>query len=89
MNKTFSALLLATVFLVVAVMALPVEASDPIGGCPDGFSLHPAMDHDDHHGDHLRVGTDTDSNGDGWICARHVAQDGTIHVHIDNYAQKP
>jgi hypothetical protein len=30
------------------------------------------------------VGNDTDRNGDGWICARHVTPNGSVHVHTDN-----
>jgi len=89
MKKSLSLLLLVIVFMVIAILALPVEASDPVAGCPDGFSLHLATGHDDHHENHLLVGTATDINGDGWICAQHVTPNGSIHVHIDNYAQKP
>jgi hypothetical protein len=30
------------------------------------------------------VGTGADQNDDGWICARHVSVDDSVHVHIDN-----
>jgi hypothetical protein len=30
------------------------------------------------------VGNDRDFNGDGWICGKHVSNDGSVHVHIDN-----
>lgn len=83
------ALSVAIVLLLAAVLAAPVAASDPVGGCVDGFSLHMAMEHDGDHGGNLHVGSDTDSNNDGWICAKHVSQNSNIHVHIDNYAQKP
>lgn len=76
-------------FMIVAIVlvsgAQPIAfASDgPVGGCPGKFELHMAMDHDGEPG-HQHVGTDTDRNGDGWICAKHVSADSTIHVHTDN-----
>ena len=57
----------------------------PVGRCPDQFELHLAADHDDHHSHH-HAGTDTDRNGDGWICVKHVGADDQIHVHTDNNA---
>jgi len=74
--------------LISLMLALTGTASvsaspEPLGGCPDHFELHPVMPHDDHHG-HQHVGSDTDRNGDGWLCVKHVAADGHIHVHIDN-----
>lgn len=55
------------------------------GGCPVPFHLHEA-NHHNHEGDHPHhhVGTDTDKNGDGWICVQHVGAGGKVHVHIDN-----
>jgi len=41
-----------------------------------------AMEHDMHH--HQHVGTDTDLNGDGFICMKPVTLDENIHVHVDN-----
>jgi len=74
--------------LVSLMLALTVTSgvsadTPPVGGCPDQFVLHPAMQHDDHHG-HQLVGSDTDRNGDGLLCVKHVSADGHIHVHIDN-----
>ena len=42
-----------------------------------------AMEHDGEHM-HQHVGTDTDFNGDGWICVKMVSVDSNIHVHVDN-----
>jgi hypothetical protein len=87
MWKRFSIVLL--ILLLLLAMATTTSATDePAGGCPDGFQLHPAMQHDQHHG-HFHVGTDTDINADGFICAKHVSVDGDIHVHIDNYTPLP
>ena len=67
----------------------PASASgDPVGGCPKSFERHEAMPHDDHH-EHRHVGADTDRNGDGWLCVKHVSVDGSIHVHIDNNIPLP
>jgi hypothetical protein len=54
------------------------------GNCPPGYMLHMANEHDEHHGDHLMVGTNANQNGDDYICANHVTPSGKVHVHIDN-----
>jgi hypothetical protein len=80
-KKLLFALLLVILlsqFAVVNVLA----AGEPIGSCAPGFMLMMAMDDDVHH--HQHVGTDTDLNGDGWICMKHVTPDETIHLHVDN-----
>ena len=80
-KKLFFALLLVILlsqFAVVNVFA----AGEPIGSCAPGFTLMMAMDHDVHH--HQHVGTDTDLNGDGWICMKHVTPVEKIHLHVDN-----
>lgn len=87
MSKLFLTILLA-LFLTVTSVA-NTWASTPLkGGCPGGFTLHAAHDHDEHHG-HKHVGSDTDRNGDGWICVKPVSHKGNIHVHIDNNAAMP
>jgi hypothetical protein len=81
-KKLFFALLLVILlsqFAVVNVLA----AGEPIGSCAPGFTLMMAMDHDEHH--HQHVGTDTDLNGDGWICMKHVTPVEKIHLHVDNH----
>lgn len=80
-KKLFFALLLVILlsqFTVVNVLA----AGEPIGSCAPGFTLMMAMDDDVHH--HQHVGTDTDLNGDGWICMKHVTPVEKIHLHVDN-----
>jgi len=80
-KKILFALLLVILlsqFAVVNVLA----AGEPIGSCAPGFTLMMAMDHDVHH--HQHVGTDTDLNGDGWICMKHVTPVEKIHLHVDN-----
>ncbi|MBI5031024.1 MAG: hypothetical protein HZB51_10890 [Chloroflexi bacterium] len=78
---------IALVVLVLLAAIAPIASAQgkPIGSCRDGFELHPAMDHDDQH-EHHHIGTETDQNGDGWICVKHVGVDENNHVHIDNQA---
>ncbi len=79
MKKLMFALLLV---MLISQFAVPVAlaADEPAGNCPSGFERAMAMDHDEHHQQH--VGTDADRNGDGWICMKHVRPE--IHLHIDN-----
>jgi len=73
--------------VLLALLATPALAqSEPVAGCPDGFHLHLIGEHHDGEG-HFHVGTADDQNGDGWICAKHVSADGSIHVHIDNQSR--
>jgi len=78
--------LMFTLFLVVLLsqLAVPnvIAAGEPSGGCAPGFTLEMAMEHDDHH--HQHVGTSADQNGDGYICMKPVTPGGKIHVHVDN-----
>ncbi len=69
-------LLLSQMFTVTAFAA----GGQPVGGCPDGFDLHPFME---HMGDmHQHIGVDQDLNGDGIICMQVLSDD--LHLHIDN-----
>lgn len=77
-------------FLLVAVLSQFAVSTgyamgEPNGDCAPGFTLEMAMEHDDHH--HQHVGTDADQNGDGYICMKPVTPDGKIHVHVDNNVQ--
>jgi len=87
---------LPTAFILITLLALALvgtasaEHGLPIAGCPDNYELHHAMDHDDHHeGEHLHVGSDTDLNGDGWLCVKHFSASGGVHVHMDNWVPLP
>lgn len=76
-------LALALVLLLSQFAVSAALAAEPVGNCAPGFTLMMAMDHDgEHH--HQHVGTDTDRNGDGWICMKPVTPTGKIHVHVDN-----
>jgi hypothetical protein len=73
------------VLLVVGLLLSVAAVASAGGGCADGFELHPTMDHDGDHEHPLHhIGTDTDLNGDGQICVKHLSD--TIHVRIDNNA---
>jgi len=78
--------LIFVLWLVVLLsqFAVPVAfaAGEPSGSCAPGFTLMMAMEHDEHH--HQHVGTDADLNADGYICMKPVTPDGKIHVHVDN-----
>lgn len=78
-KKSVFALLLVMLLSQFAV-SVALAADEPVGSCPTGFHLDMAMDHDEHH--HQHVGTDADRNGDDWICIKHVTPD--IHLHVDN-----
>jgi hypothetical protein len=92
MKKLSIVLLLALLLsLALAYTVYAEPAGDPIGACPDQFTLHDAAHHDDHHmdGGHLHVGSDTDLNADGWLCVKHVSVDGSVHLHVDNVVPLP
>jgi hypothetical protein len=76
--------LISILALLLAGTALANHQGDPVGGCPDGFELHHIGDHDHHEGEHHHIGNDTDRNGDGYLCMKHVGADESNHVHIDN-----
>ena len=84
MKKLLTSLMLVVLLLQVFSAAVYAEPGAPIGSCPPpDFERHMAMDHDGDHM-HQHVGTDTDLNGDGWICVKKVSVDSNIHVHVDN-----
>ena len=78
-KKLFFTLMLVLLLLQFAV-PVAFAAGEPAGSCAPGFTLMMAMEHDEHH--HQHVGTDTDLNGDGFICMKHATE--TIHLHVDN-----
>ena len=77
MKKIPFALILA--ILLVSILAPAAAAQTvPPSGCPVGFELHEVMDHE-HHEHH--IGLQTDLNGDGYLCVKHLEN---RHVHVDN-----
>ena len=80
MHKKLLFALLLVVLLSQFAVSTVFAAGEPAGSCAPGFTLMMAMEHDEHH--HQHVGTDTDLNGDGFICMKHVTE--TIHLHVDN-----
>jgi len=85
--KRLLLIFLVSLMLVLSVVGSASADGNPVGGCPDSFELHMVMPHEDHG--HHHVGTDTDLNGDGWICAKVVGANETNHVHIDNNMPLP
>ena len=85
--KRFLLISIVSLMLVLSVVGSATAAGDAIGGCPDSFELHMVMPHQDHG--HHHVGTDTDLNGDGYLCAKVVGVNGINHVHIDNNVPLP
>jgi hypothetical protein len=82
MHKKLIFALLLVVLLSQFAVSTVFAAGEPAGSCAPGFTLMMAMEEDEHH--HRHVGTDTDFNGDGYICMMPVTSDGKIHVHVDN-----
>ena len=81
----YKKLILALILvMLISQFAIPAvfAAGEPTGSCAPGFMLVIAMEHDEHH--HQHVGTDADLNADGYICMMPVTSDGQIHVHVDN-----
>ena len=85
MKKLLIILLVSMVLVLGTVSFVVASENEPQGGCPNSFTLHSLTAHDhDHQGQHHHVGNDRDFNGDGWICGKHVSNNGSVHVHIDN-----
>lgn len=82
MQKKFMFALILVLLLSQFAVPVAFAADEPAGNCAPGFTLEMAMDHDEHH--HQHVGSDTDFNGDGFICMKHVTPKENIHVHVDN-----
>jgi len=82
MHKKLIFALLLVVLLSQFAVSTVFAAGEPLGSCAPGFTRMTAMEHDEHH--HQHVGTDTDFNGDGFICMMPVTPDEKVHVHVDN-----
>jgi len=80
-KKLIFALLLVVLLSQFAVLTV-FAAGEPVGSCASGFTRMMAMEHDEHH--HQHVGTATDLNADGYICMMPVTPDGKVHVLVDN-----
>ena len=70
----------------IANLAVAHPGHTRVAGCPDNFHLHDMADMqgDPAGADHHHIGNDTDQNGDGFLCMKHVGKAGRNHVHIDN-----
>ena len=81
MKKLLGGLILVSLFWLGGGQAvLALSDGRPVAGCAPPFELHHVMDHDNHH--HRHIGSDTDRNGDGYLCVMHISADK--HLHIDN-----
>ena len=84
MKRLFTGLMLVMLLSLGIVPAASTDPSELRKGCPNpSFELHHAADHDQgHEGEHRHIGSNTDRNGDGYICVKHISDDK--HLHIDN-----
>jgi hypothetical protein len=85
--KRFLFISIVGLLLIFSFVSTAFATGNPVGGCPDAFELHMVMPHEEHG--HRHVGTETDLNGDGWICAKVVDVNDNNHVHIDNNVPLP
>lgn len=85
MKKRILLFILLTILSLFLASAAFAEPEAPVGSCPNGFHLHPFMEH--HDGEHQHIGVERDLNGDGWTCAKHVTEE--LHVHVDNMLPLP
>jgi hypothetical protein len=82
MKKLLIVLMLVLLLSITVVFVALAHEGEPINGCPNpSFELHHIEDHE-HEGEHRHIGSDTDRNGDGYICVKHISPDK--HLHIDN-----
>lgn len=90
MRKNFlvTMLLVGLILLAFTSVTLASHGEEPAGACPSGFELHHAGMHDHEGHDegmaHRHVGLDSDLNGDGYWCVKHVGGAQHVHVHVDN-----
>ncbi|MCQ3972049.1 MAG: hypothetical protein DPW09_01240 [Anaerolineae bacterium] len=84
MKRFFCGLMLVMLLSLGIAPAASADPSELDKGCPNpSFELHHVADHDHHyHGHHPHVGSDTDHNGDGYICVKPLLNGK--HLHIDN-----
>lgn len=81
MKRLFVVLVLVTLVSFNTGAAALAEDHQPVNGCPPPpFELHHIHEHDEHG--HRHIGSDTDRNGDGYLCVKPLP--GNKHLHIDN-----
>lgn len=85
--KYLSVILVIIALLAFIRPALAMDLPASVGACPPSFELHYMMDDGPHMHDH--IGIDTDANGDGYVCMKHVGPGGSLHLHIDNNLPLP
>ena len=82
MRKFATVLLLVTLLMLVVSSTVLAAQGTPGDRCPDNFHLHDVHEMMDGH---THIGTSTDRNGNGFICAKHITE--TLHLHIDDNAK--
>lgn len=80
--KKFLLSLMLVLLLSISLVTTTAAGAQDNTGCPPGWELHEAHEHDGDHDGHQHLGSDTDRNGDGSICVKHISE--TKHVHKDN-----
>lgn len=79
-RKFVFVLLLSLLVSLFAATSALADHGEPVGSCSPAFELRHVMDHAEHM--HRHIGNDKDSNGDGFICMKHLPND--LHLHVDN-----
>lgn len=81
--KILSVALVILALLVFVHPALAMDMPAPLGACPPAFELHFMMEDGQHMHEH--IGIDTDANGDGYVCMKHIGLvSAPLHLHTDN-----
>lgn len=63
----------ATVVGTTVGMTLPATAA-PVGGCPTAFELRTVVSLQQEAPEAFSFFTDTDANGDGWLCNKYLPE---------------
>ncbi len=80
MKKLLSALLVVAMLSIVFTFPAFAAGSQPVSGCPTGFTLTNYMDHSGDSMDMRHIGVQVDLNGNGLICMKMVTPDFCLHV---------
>ncbi len=75
MKRSRSLIVAAAVVVGTTVgMTLPAMAADPVGGCPTAFELRTVVSLQQEAPEASTFFTETDVNGDGWLCNKYVPE---------------
>lgn len=85
LKKVYLVFALVCVLLLATAGVVFAGSDGPVAGCPPRFELHNLADHMDHEHHELPAGKVLDRNGDGYVCVKHVMNNGVMmHAHTDN-----